>query len=330
MNKLILPAAAVLLAATAASAAFRAEPVADARENETTFGLAVDFTLLEGHAKEYVFSPKSESADYAADLGIPDDGRRHTISRLDWDMASVGMVGLKGSARRGAFSLNLGGWVGAGGDSDMEDYDWLAGDDLPYSEYSRSDAESTLAWMLDANLSAELFRSGGFAASAFLGYRVQHWEWECDGVTDYCYSDFDYKWGQVEGLVCDYDQEIRFAYLGLAGSWTFAENFDLSGHFFWAPAYEGEDHDKHYAAEKNFKDTFAYDGGHVFGAGLELAWHATGRSTLALAFDWQKASLHEGDYRLDDYGEGDWLEAKDGAGIENEYAAATLSYRYAF
>ena len=330
MNKLLLSAAVLLLAANAASAAFRAESVAGTRENETTFGLALDATLLEGHAKEHVFSPKSESADYAAELGIPDDGRRHTISRLDWDMASVGLVGLKGSARRGAFSLNLGGWIGSGGDSDMEDYDWLAGDDLPYTEYSRSDAESTLAWMLDANVSADFFRNDAFRAAAFLGFRVQHWEWECDGLNDYCYSDFDYKWVQEEGHVCDYEQEIRFAYLGLEGAWTFAPDWDLSGYFFWAPAYEGEDNDEHYAAEKTFKDTFAYDGGHVFGAGLEVAWHATERATLALAFDWQKASLHEGDYRQDDYGEGEWLEAEDAAGIENEYAAATLSFRYAF
>ena len=184
--------------------------------------------------------------------------------------------------------------------------------------------------MLDANLSADLFRNDAFTASAFAGFRVQHWEWECDGHNDYWYSDFDHKWVHDRGHVCDYEQELRFAYLGLSGTWTFAPDFDLSGYFFWAPAYEGEATDEHLVAEKTYDDDFGYDDGNVFGAGLELAWHVSGNSTLAFAVDWQKATLHEGDFSLDDYGTGEKYEGKDAAGLQNEYATATFSYRYAF
>lgn len=327
---LALAALLASAAATPAAAALRAESLAEPRDGETTFGLAVDLSLLEGRAKEHVFSPKADSADYAEAFGVPDDGRRHRISRLDWELESVGLVGLKGSVRRSVFSLNLGGWIGVGGEGDMKDYDWFAGDDLPYTEYSRSDADTTLAWMLDANLSADLFRNDAFAASAFLGFRVQHWEWECDGVTDYLYSDLDWKWVQDTGHVCDYEQELRFAYIGLSATWTFTPGFDLSGYAFWAPAYEAEDTDEHYAAEKTYRDDFPYDDGHVLGAGVELAWHFSARSTLALSVDWQKAALHEGDVSLDDYATGEHLDAEDAAGLENEYASATLSYRYSF
>lgn len=327
---LALAALLAAAAATPAAAALRAESLAEPRDGETTFGLAVDLSLLEGRAKEHVFSPKADSADYAEAIGVPDDGRRHRISRLDWELESVGLVGLKGSVRRSVFSINLGGWIGAGGEGDMKDYDWFAGDDLPYTEYSRSDADTTLAWMLDANLSADLFRNDAFAASAFLGFRVQHWEWECDGRNDYRYSEYGYRWVHDQGHVCDYEQEFRFAYVGLGGTWAFADGFDLSAHVSWAPGYEGSGKDEHYAAQKTFDDDFGYDDGNVYAAGVEVAWHISGHATFSCGLDWQKATLHGGDLKLNNYGGGEHLSEKGASGAENEYVAGTFSFRYAF
>lgn len=332
MKRILLPAAALLLAAAAtASAGFRAEPVAAPRDGETTFGVGADFTLLGGRAREHVFSPAAEHAEYAAEMGDP-RVRRHQLSRLDWDIESVGLVGLKGSARRGIFSLNGGAWIGASScdDADMKDYDWYQGDHVPYTEYSRSDAELTETWTLDANLSADLFRNDALAAYAFLGYRAQHWEWECDGRNDYWYSENGHIWTHDTGHVCDYEQDYRFAYIGLGGTWKVCDALDFSGYVSWAPGYEGKDKDEHYAAGKTFENDFDYDDGNVYAAGVEAAWHVSDNATLKLALDWQRASLHEGDVEMDDYGEGEFEYHKDAGGYENEYLAATFAFAYSF
>lgn len=332
MKRIFVPAAAVLLAAAAtATAGLRAESVAEPRDGETTFGLGVDFSCLAGRAREHVFSPSADAAEYAADTGDT-RVRRHQLSRLDWDMESVGLVGLKGSARRSFLSLNAGAWIGASSrdDADMKDYDWVAGDHVPYTEYSRSDAELDEAWMLDANVSADFFRNDAFSANAFLGCRVQHWEWECDGHNDYWYSDNGHVWTHDKGHVCDYEQEYRFAYIGLGATWKFSDAFDFSGYCSWAPAYEGKDRDDHYAAEKTFKEDFDYDDGQVYAAGVEAAWHVSERATLKLSLDWQRAFLHEGDMEMNDYGEGETEFHKDAAGYENEYVAATFAFVYSF
>ena len=329
---LVSSTAALLAVAVTASAGFRAEPVAAPRDGETSFGLGFDFTTLAGRAREHAFSPAAESAAYAAEVGGDGRVRRHQLSRLDWDMESVGLAGLKGSARRGFLSLNGGAWIGASSvdDADMKDYDWMAGDDVPFSEYSRSDAELDEAWMLDANLSADFFRNDAFSAAAFVGFRVQHWEWECDGRNDYRYSANGHVWVHDHRHVCDYEQEFRFAYLGLGATWKLCDAIDLSAYLSWAPAYEASDKDEHYAVGKTFEDDFSCDEGDVYAAGVEAAWHVEEKAAFKLALDWQRASLHEGDLTLADYG-GGGSESKSGAsGIENEYLAATFAFQYAF
>jgi outer membrane protease len=330
----VLLAAAVAASGTA-WAGFRAEPLAAARDGETTFGVGVDFTSLEGKAREHVFAPAALSGDYTKEYpgaSERENHRRHQISRLDWDMESVSMIGVKGSARRSILSLNLGAWGGASSvdDADMEDYDWLCGDHVGFSEYSRSDTELDEAWMLDANVSADLFRGEAVAAYAFVGWRVQHWEWTCDGWNEYRYSALGGKWARDKGHTCDYEQELRFGYFGVGGTWRLSDAFELGGYLSWAPGYEGEDHDEHLAAEKRFDEKFHYDDGDVYAAGLEVAWHVSERATLSLALDWQRATLHEGDMSLDNYGEGVKIAMKDAAGYENEYVTGTLAFKYAF
>lgn len=311
-----LVALVVLALAGTAWAGFRAEPVADPRSGETTFGIAVDLTALEGQAREHVF----ERAD----------SRRQQLSRLDWDMEAVTFLGVKGSARRGIFSLNLGAWAGASAvdDADMKDYDWEYGDQVGYNKYSRSDTELDEAWMLDANLSADLFRGEALSAYAFLGWRVQHWEWECNGRNDYLYSELGGEWVHDTGHILDYEQELDFAYVGLGGKWKLSDAFDVSGYVSWAPAYEGKDKDDHLAKDTRYHEKFHYDDGNVYAAGLEVAWHMSEKSILSLGLDWQKATLHEGDMTKEDADGRTTF--KDNAGIENEYLAGTLAFRYAF
>ena len=320
-----------LAAATSMAGGFRAAPSAAYKEGEFSLGGTFDMTFAAGEAREHVFSPKSESAGYAAEIGRPDDGKRHQVSRLDWDIAAA-MIGFAGSARYDRFSFNAGIWYGGSDDDslDMKDYDWMAGDHLPYTEYSRSDTELTDAWMIDANVSYDFLRDETVTAYAFAGFRWQQWEWTCDGWNDYCYSDFNWRWTHDRLHVCDYKQQLNFAYLGVGGEWKLSDALSLSGYLSWAPVYGGKDHDEHLAVDKDFKGDFDYDDGNVYAIGVALDWHVTEQVSLTLALDWQKASLHEGDMTLNNYGEGEYEEGEDTAGIENEYLALTFGFNYAF
>ena len=321
-----------LAAATSMAGGFRANPVAQYKEGEVSLGGTIDTTFAAGEAREHVFVPKSDSASYAADLGLKDDGKRHQLSRLDWDLAAA-MIGFAGSIRYDRFSLNAGIWYGGSGedaDLDMKDYDWMAGDHLPYTEYSRSDTELTDAWMIDANVSYDFLRDESSAAYAFVGFRWQQWEWECDGWNDFCYSDNNWVWFRDKGHICDYEQQLNFAYLGVGGEWKISDSVALSAYFAYAPVYGGKDHDKHLAVYKDFKEDFDYDDGEVYAVGVALDWYVTEKASFTLAIDWQRATLHEGDMNLNNYGEGEYLEEEDGAGYENEYVAFTLGFNYAF
>ena len=323
---------ATLAAATSLAGGFRAAPTAQYKEGEISFGGTIDSSFVGGEAREHVFYPKSASAEYARELGLPDDGKRHQLSRLDWDLAAA-MIGFAGSIRYDRFSFNAGIWYGGSGDEadlDMKDYDWLAGDHLPHTEYSRSDTELTDAWMIDANVSYDFLRNETFTTYAFIGFRWQKWEWECDGWNDYYYSENNWKRVRDKGHVCDYEQQMNFAYFGVGGEMKLTDKLALSAYLSWAPVYGGKDHDKHLAADKDFKEDFDYDDGEVYAAGIALDWYVSEKASFTLALDWQKATLHEGDMELDDYGEGDFEEIKDGAGYENEYIALTLGFNYAF
>ena len=320
-----------LAAATSMAGGFRAAPSAAYKEGEFSLGGTFDMTYVAGEAREHVFSPKSESAEYNAELGRRDDGKRHQVSRLDWDLEAA-MIGFAGSVRYDRFSFNAGIWYGGSGDDslDMKDYDWMAGDHLPYTEYSRSDTELTDAWMIDANVAYDFLRDEAVTAYAFAGFRWQQWEWTCDGWNDYCYSEDNWQWFRNKEHICDYEQKLYFAYIGVGGEWKLSDDFSLSGHLSWAPVYGGKDHDKHLAVYKDFKGDFDYDDGEVYALGIALDWHVNEKASFTLALDWQKATLHEGDLTLDNYGEGEYEEGEDYAGIENEYVALTLGFNYAF
>ena len=317
----------------AALAGFRAAPVADYDpEKPLSLGVSANFTALAGEAREHVFSPKAEALSYSKETGAPYSRRRHQLSRLDWDMDSVTLVGLTGSARAGRLSFNLGGWFGCGtvDDADMNDYDWMYGDHVGWSDYSHSESELTEAWMLDANVSYDFYRDGGNAGYAFVGIRAQRWEWTADGLNDYCYAENGHVWLHDVAHVCDYRQELAFGYLGLGGTWALDDRFSLSAYASWAPAYMGSDHDNHIAVEKDFEGDFDYDDGNVYGAGVEISYLLDKGVSLTLALDWQKATLHEGDLSLWDYGEGEGEDADDSAGFENEYVALTLGINITF
>ena len=323
---------ALALAATGASAAgFRSAPVAEYKAGDFSFGFSSGVSFVGGTAKEHVFAPKGMLADYLEAIpGAPAVDRRHQLSRLDWDLAAS-MVGISGAARHDRLSFNFGVWYGGSGsdDYDMKDYDWMEGNHLPHSEYSRSDTELTDAWMFDANLSYDVWRDEAFAGNVFAGAREQRWKWTCDGRNDYRYSENGHVWTHDRGHVCDYRQVVFFGYAGLGGTWKLTDALDLSANLSWGPGWKGRDRDNHVGAGKICRESFDF-GGDVYGAGVSLDWHVAERATLSLALDWQKATLNQGDIVQYNYEEDEETRIKNGAGMENEYLALTVSVDYAF
>lgn len=323
--------AACAAAQVACAAGFRAAPLADYREGAWSFGIEAGSAAVGGEAREHVFAPKSMAAEYAQEMGAPfAEGRRHQMSRLDWDIAAS-MVGASGSARRGRLSLNMGIWYGGSvsGELKMKDYDWMDGDHRPYSEYSKSEAELTDAWMFDANVSFDIVRTDDAALYAFAGAREQRWKWTCDGRNDYWYSENGHVWERDHGHVCDYRQVVFFGYAGLGYTCKLNDTFDLSGYVSWAPGWKGRDRDNHIGAGKENSDSFDYDG-NVYSGGVSLDMRIAEKATVSLALDCQKVTLADGLLKQYEYYEDERTTVEGGAGMENEYAALTLSLKYAF
>ena len=326
-----LATALALVAASASAAGFRAAPVAEFKEGDLSFDFSAGTTFVGGEAREHVFYPKGQLAGYLEEIpGAPPKDRRHQLSRLDWDMAAA-MLGGSGSVRYDRLSLNLGVWYGGSGsdDYDMKDYDWMAGDHVPHTEYSRSDTELTDAWLFDANVSFDFWRSEDTTGYVFAGAREQRWKWTCDGRTDYWYTDNDHVWTHDTGHVCDYRQVLFFGYVGLGGSWKLTDSLGLSAYASWAPGWKGRDRDNHIAAEKDTRSSFDYDA-NVYAAGVSLDWHVGEKATVSFGVDWQKATLNQGDLRQVEFESGEAEAMPDGAGMENEYLAFTVGLNYAF
>ena len=327
----VFAASAVFSAVCASAAGFRAAPLADYGEDRWTFGGDLGCSVVAGCAKEHVFSPKSAWLEYSKETGAPPEKSRHQFSRLDWDLVAS-MVGASGSIRRNRFSLNAGVWYGGSGSDDLEmdDYDWLYGDKARHSHHSRSETELTDAWLFDANLSFDFFRGGDSAGYVFAGAREQRWKWTCDGRADLWYPDNGYVRVRTHGHDIDYRQVLFFGYFGIGGKWKLADNLNLDAYFSFAPGYKGRDRDNHVTSEKYFIDSFDYDDGAVYGAGVSVEWRLSDSMSLVCALDWQKATLHEGDLRVENLEDGSIETEDDAAGIENGYVAASFSGTYRF
>ncbi len=314
--------AAVAAAPAISSAAIRAENVAKANES---FAIQVSAGILSGEAKEHVF----DKENYVTKR---EDGRRHQISRLDWDMKNVPVVGLNGTLRIDErLTLNAGIWGAldaSDDDGDMDDYDWLAGDNVSYSEYSKSTSDLTSGVIADVNLAYDFVKDwNGLTATILVGARAEEWEWEAMDLYA-LYSDNNYAPIIETGKVCDYRQSYVSGYVGLAAEWR-AGAWALNGYFTWG-RYYAEDEDDHFMADKHFEETFdEYDADAIL-IGVSASYDLTEKMSVRLAYDYQYYGLSVGTMKLWDYGEGEYGEEDDAAGVEMRYGIASVALSYAF
>lgn len=342
MANLHVPATAALLVATTFSASLAGTiplPQAVRGGDDTTVTVSLDTTYLDGKAREHAFfSGYSER--------IFPDKRRHQVSRLDWEVEDVFLLGLSGSAGSAFASLNFGIWggVGADGAGTMEDYDWLLGDSRELhgplsegaSEYSRSDDTVTSAWIADANVSFNLLdKVSAFDIFPFFGLRYERYEW-ADTLEFSIYTANGWirkDYGGKRGI--EYRQEYFQPYFGLGVSWS-AERLALSAYGRFAPVYLGKAHDNHllrgYVTEETtcchaFEDV-------AYGFGARVEWVFTQNLSADLGVDWTRYSLAEADVTVlaqDDFrGYREKMFGTSFAGMELQYLTFSVDLTWRF
>ncbi|MBQ9344458.1 MAG: omptin family outer membrane protease [Kiritimatiellae bacterium] len=336
--------AMVALAASSALAGTVPLPQA-ARGDGVTGAIGLDTSYLTGKAKEHVFA---KGADYGPDLGLPSDSRRHQVSRLDWDMTDVFLLGVLGSVRSGPFSLNAGLWGGLGDDDagHMKDYDWMAGDRPeahgPLSEgasdYSRSDDTVTSAFIGDLNVSFDLLTSSDtYHLYPFVGMRYERYEWDANGA-HVLYSDNNYVPEYIPGKGIEYRQEYFQPYLGLGGDCVLGA-LTLSGYGRFAPVYWCKGKDDHivrgHFITEDESDWECFDDV-AYGLGIRAEWAFTQAFALNAGIDWTRYALAETDTKVINPGDDDEEEEDEDedirafGGIEMENLTVSVGVTFRF
>lgn len=346
MKSLHLSALAALLAAvsvSSASAGVVPLPQAARGADGVQTAVSLDASYLAGEAREHVFFNGYSTRTFP-------DKRRHQLSRLDWDLDDVFLLGLSGSVRGGRASLNLGVWGGRGLDDagTVEDFDWMMGDSRGRhgplaegaSEYSKSDDTATAVWMADANVSFDLLDAeSAFQLFPFLGVRYERHEWEERSLYT-VYSDNDWQRDEdfrgVRGI--DYRQQFFQPYVGLGASWT-SGPFALSAYGRFAPVYWGKDHDNHLLrgfVTEDETDWEAFDDV-AYGLGARAEWSLTDAVAVNVGIDWTRYALAEADVKIlaqdedeDDDDDDEETFGEELAGMELKYltVSAGLTVRF--
>jgi outer membrane protease len=303
--------------------------------------IAVNAAYLAGEAREHVFfKDRSER--------VFPDKRRHQVSRLDWDMDDVFLLGLSGSVRSGRASLNLGVWGGLGRDDagKLEDYDWLMGDTREIhgplwegaSEYSKSDDTVKSAWMADANVSFDLCSAEStFNVFPFAGVRYERYEWDSKGGWA-LYSRLDWQHGEFDdGTNLKYRQEYFQPYVGLGASWTI-NRLSLSAYGRFAPVYWGKDRDNHIRRGYVTEDETGWEAFDdvAWGLGARAGWSFTETLALHVGIDWTRYALAEADTKVLANGDGggdgggEQMEIRKFGGLELECLAVSAGLAWRF
>jgi outer membrane protease len=303
----LLLASFAALSASSASAGIFPFPIA-VNGDDVTVAVAADAAWLSGQARKQV------STQVPSTEVIPDSGR-HRLSRIDWDLKNVFLVGGAGSIRTCRLSLNGGIWVGAdiGGSGAMEERYWpVDGTSDAHGQpangadgFSRSDATVTGAIVADGNVAFDLLGPDNtFALYPFAGFRLDRYEWEAEN---------GWNTGPENGWIptgtygknLEYRLDCVQAYAGLGSSWLVGRRFWLSAYGRFAPVYRAKDHEKRVAnhrvtetrTDRNWFDDIA------FGLGVRAEWALTPHCWLAASVDWSRCTLAEGKNKVLDSGE---------------------------
>lgn len=308
----------LLLLVPLSSRAFQAEPTAQPRDG-TKLPVTASATLstLNGDAKEHVY-----------DYDTP-DGSRRQLSRLDWDLKDLVMVGGQLSARiHKDITINTGLWLPlTEGRGEMHNYDWLDINSTAHTDYSLSEVDVLSGYVFDVNAAYDVLRRDELTLSAVVGYKQNGWEWSDRGVYA-IYQEYGPSPIALEGEnYIDYEQRFRMPYLGATANVKFKRT-SLSAYLTYSPLVSATDWDHHIARTIKFKETF--EGGDMIGAGARVNYPVNQTWSVFGGVDYQLIDLIIGDMEAYDYSADEYFYGDDAAGIENHYFTMTLGAELRF
>ena len=304
----------LLLAAGTHAAAERMAPEMQQRPNDrdVVWSLQLSPRVVDGDATETFFWYNAA-------------GARTPLSRLDWEMPRVAMLGGTASATSGRLTLHAGSWtaVTEGEAGHVLDYDWTDFGSAKWTSFSDSHADVVSARTFDIGAQwAWVQDFHGLTLKGLLGMRYDDWSWE--GYGGYgLYPQYGYKPYLFDPSVIEitYKQDFSFPYAGLAADWQVG-NWVFSANLRYSPLVSAESEDFH--TYRNIRFNGSFDRGDMIGAGASAAYVFDSGIFLSLSADFQHLEETTGNLSVIEYGSGKVHRFSDSAGIENETLALSL------
>ncbi len=247
-------------------------------EFNPTITMGASVSHVTGNAHEYVYAK---------------DGA-YTLSRLDWQIKDVAMLNASLGIRLTPWvSFQLSGGTKLTGDSEMDDYDWLAtGKDWTHWSHSpQTTVEDANRFDVSGNLS--LFRHPHFTLDAVGGLRWNQWTFQATGG-HYIYTSDPTDPTKFRDTVGEftsgeagikYKQNLITPYLGLQLNVMF-ERFALDASVTASPFVSANNYDQHFLRGLEFHDQF-HNGNYVdykFGG----SWQYSDK--LSFTGNWERES----------------------------------------
>jgi plasminogen activator len=231
----------------------------------------------------------------------------YTVSHLIWQSKTPVLRGSVGLDFGGGLSANLEGSVAGLGDSYMEDYDWLLGDDTFDNWSDRSQHPDT---RLDhyftgaAALGYELVNHDNAVIRAHGGIKYTDVKWTAYGGT-FVYSDAGFR--DTVGSFPDgergitYRQQLPELFLGFDGQENYG-NFRVGGLLRGGLTFLAVATDDHWQRDLRFVDSLYV--APTFTAGVDAAYALGPYAELFLAARYDHVFEQRGDTRVYDIGTG--------------------------
>ncbi|MGI6749722.1 MAG: omptin family outer membrane protease [Atribacter sp.] len=304
----------LLLAATLCTATGRQVPGKWQQPNDRdiAWSLQVSSRIMEGEAVESVF-------------WYDDAGARALLSRLDWEMPRVVMLGGSASATIGQLTLHAGFWtaVTEGEGGRMLDYDWTDFGSTKWTAFSDSNTDVVSARTFDLSAEWTLIEDfHGLAFKGLLGLRVDDWSWEDSGGYG-LYPQYGYVpyWFDPSVIEIMYEQQFSIPYVGFAADWQVGR-WGVSANLRYSPLVSAESEDFHTYRNIRFSGTF--DRGEMFGIGVSVAYTFDTGFFIAFSTAYQLLDEIIGDLKICECKNDTATQFSDSAGIENETIALSL------
>ncbi|WP_303909525.1 omptin family outer membrane protease [Thiohalomonas denitrificans] len=290
--------------------------------------LSLSTGLLNGESGEYVYDA------YGSESGIVG----YKISELQWDLDNVPMVGLEFThAVSDRFTFDLAYWTDAdGGDSSMDDYDWLyVGLDWSHwSHHDNTEVRDVSRFDISGDFVIDRFKWESTDLYAVLGYRRDHLDWQATGGEG-IYSDTNYRDTKVffpNVPVISYEQTYQTPYVGLgirSRRMSGMTNITLDASLRFSDWVKGEDVDVHHLRDLRFKGEG--DGGRWMAFDLSLDFSVSERLDIGIGYSATEYDETKATTLITDLTDGsETFYSGDAAGLDHHSSMVSLALGYRF